>query len=126
MVYNFDAIYRWKSFLKRNIFHETILKVQVLNYSEQITRNSYLGVFLKILQYSLENTSARDSFLRKFAGLETFLRTSLWHKSFSVSFAIFLRTPFLQNTSDGCFWIVFQILNEEVLLLTAKSFFNSK
>ena len=33
----------------------------------------------------------------------TLLKKSLWHRWFSVGFAKFLRTPFLQNTPGGCF-----------------------
>ena len=49
-------------------------------------------LFLEISQNPQENTCARDSFL-------TILKKRLWHRCFSVNFAIFLRTPFLQNTS---------------------------
>ena len=34
----------------------------------------------------------------------TLLKKRLWHSCFPVNFAKFLRTPFLQNTSTGCFW----------------------
>ena len=33
------------------------------------------------------------------SGLATLLKKRLWHRCFSVNFAKFLRTPFLQNTS---------------------------
>ena len=33
----------------------------------------------------------------------TLLEKSLWHRCFPVNFAKFLRTPFLQNSSGGCF-----------------------
>ena len=36
----------------------------------------------------------------------TLLKKRLWHRCFPVNFAKFLRTPFLQNTSGGCFWIL--------------------
>ena len=41
----------------------------------------------------------------KVAGLSpaTLLKKRLWHSAFRVDFATFLRTPFLQNTSVGCF-----------------------
>ena len=35
--------------------------------------------------------------------LVTLLKKRLWHRSFPVNFAEFLRTSFLQNTSGGCF-----------------------
>ena len=52
-------------------------------------------VFLKISQYSQENTCARVSFLIRLQalGLQVFSRC------FPVNFAKFLRTPFLQNNS---------------------------
>ena len=45
-------------------------------------------------------------FLDKVAGLrlpETLLKKRFWHRCFSVNFAKFLRTLFLQNISGGCF-----------------------
>ena len=44
-------------------------------------------------------------FFNKVAGLRptTLLKKSLWRRCFPVNFAKFLRTPFTQNTSDGCF-----------------------
>ena len=33
----------------------------------------------------------------------TLLKKNLWHRCSLVNFAKFLRTPFLQNTSGGCF-----------------------
>ena len=54
-------------------------------------------VFLEISQNSQEKTCARVSFLIKF------LKKRFWHRCFTVSFAKFLRTPFLQNISGGCF-----------------------
>ena len=42
-----------------------------------------------------------ESLFNKVADLRpaTLLKKRLWHKSFPVNFAKFLRTPFLQNTS---------------------------
>ena len=34
----------------------------------------------------------------------TLLKKRLWHRFFLVNFAKFLRTPFLQKTSGGCFY----------------------
>ena len=46
-------------------------------------------------------------FLNKVAGLRpaTLLKKRLSHRWFPVNFAKFPRTPFLKNTSGGCFWI---------------------
>ena len=58
-------------------------------------------VFLEISQNYQEDTCASVSFLNKVAGLRlaNLLKKRLWHKCFSVKFAKFLRTPFLQYTS---------------------------
>ena len=42
-------------------------------------------------------------FINKDAGLRP-AKKGLWHRCFPVNFAKFLRIPFLQNTSGGCFW----------------------
>ena len=55
----------------------------------------WIKVFLEISQNSQENTCV--SFLIKL------LRKRLWHRRFSVNFAKFLRTRFLQNTSGRLF-----------------------
>ena len=75
-----------------------------------VRRCSVKKVLLEISQSSQESTSTRDSFLIKFqAWPATLLKKNpwhkcfLWHKCFPVNFAKFLRTPFLQNTSGGCF-----------------------
>ena len=71
--------------------------------------------FLKISQNSLENACARASFLKK---------RRLWHKCFPVNFAKFLRIPFLQNTSGGCF--CFRVLSRSVFILNRKPFYLAK
>ena len=53
-------------------------------------------VVFRISQNSQENTHARDSFLIKLLVLSLQLyKKSLWHRSFPVILAKFLRTPFL-------------------------------
>ena len=48
----------------------------------------------------------------KFAGKHLYLRPAtllkkrFWHRCFRVNFVKFLRTSFLKNTSDGCFYTV--------------------
>ena len=79
-------------------------------------------MFLVISEKSHESTCARTSFLIKLqaSGLRpaTLLEKRLWHSCFPVNFAKLLRTPFLQNTSGGCFWrklTVFQEFSDFVL-----------
>ena len=56
-------------------------------------------LFLEISQNLQENTCARVSFLIKLQ--------RLWRRCFPVSFAKFLRTPFLQNTSGQLLLLIF-------------------
>ena len=39
-----------------------------------------------------------------------FVKKRLQHLCFPLTFAKFLRTPFLQNTSGGCFWVSYRNL----------------
>ena len=69
-----------------------------LRYSEAaVHRFSSKLAFLKILQYSPENTCIGISFLKKVADLKgrNSIRKRLEHMSFPVSINTFLRTAFL-------------------------------
>ena len=62
----------------------------------------------KIFRSSIFRSSRPEVFCKK-SVLKNFrpatlLKKRLWHRCFPVNFAKFLRIPFLQNTSDGCFW----------------------
>ena len=81
-----------------DVTHITVNDISVGVEAEAVVqRCSVKKVFLEISQNSQENTCARVSFLI------TLLKKRLWHRCFPVNFAKFLRTPFLQNTSGGCF-----------------------
>ena len=56
-------------------------------------------VLLKISRNSQENTCARASFLINLqtSGLELYLKQKIWHMCLPVSFATFLRTPFIEH-----------------------------
>ena len=75
--------------------------------SEAVVRRcSAKEVFLEISQNSQENSCARDSFLIKLSCRPrppTLFKKNIWHRSFPVNFAKFLRTPFSQHTSNGGF-----------------------
>ena len=64
-----------------------------------------IGV-LKNLSKFTESTCARVSFLIKLqaSGLQLYWKR-FWLRCFPMNFEKFLRTPFLQNTSGGCFCI---------------------
>ena len=87
---------------------ELLLDLKTASYINKICNNSYVvykfrsshpdcfvkKMFLEISQNSQENTCVRVSFL---------LKKRPWHRCFPLNFAKFLRTPFLQSTSGGCF-----------------------
>ena len=59
------------------------------------------SLFLKILQNIQENTSARSSYLIKLLKIPaTLLKKRVRHRCFPINFAKFLRTAFLQSTSE--------------------------
>ena len=64
----------------------------------------------------LQNLRLADSFDKQLMNRSsrpepaTLLKKRLWHRCFPVNFAKFLRTPFLQNTSGGCFCMNIDIL----------------
>ena len=62
-------------------------------------------MFLEISQNSQESNLCQSLFFNKVAGLRPAKRDSDTG-CFSEKFAKFLRKPFLQNTSGGCFWIL--------------------
>ena len=67
-----------------------MIDMEEIGHTEAAIRGVLLKkVFLKISQNSQENTCARVSFLIKLQA----------YRCFPVSFAKFLRSPFLQNTS---------------------------
>ena len=68
-------------------------------------------VFLEISQNS-HKTSVLESLFNEVAGLKTcnFIKKRLHQNCFSVKFAKFLRTSFLQNTSEWLFLIGFGII----------------
>ena len=68
---------------------------------EAFCKKSVLRNFAKFTGKHL----CQSLFFIKVAGLRsaTLLKKKLWHRFFPMNFAKFLRTPFLQNTSGGCF-----------------------
>ena len=78
--------------------------------------NSSAGVFLKTVLLksspdSQKNTCVGVSFFNKVAALRpaTLLKKRLWHKCFPANLVKFSRSPFLQNTTDGCFFSGFYV-----------------
>ena len=89
-----------------------------IKYSKQLTTNfnksSRPEVFCRkgVLSNFAKFTGkylCQGLLFNKVAGLRpaTLLKKRLWHKCFPVNFTKFLRTPFLQNTSGGCFCSTF-------------------
>ena len=79
-----------------------ILKYLTIQTRTVVRRCSVKKMFLKFSQYSQEYTSLGVS--NKVAGPKVnFIKKRLQYKCFPVNIGKFLRTPFLQNTSGGCF-----------------------
>ena len=75
-------------------------RMKFLKESKAVTQKcSVKQVLLETSQNSRENTCARFSFFNKVAGLRsaTLLKKRLWHGCFPVTFAKFIRTPFLKE-----------------------------
>ena len=71
--------------------------------TEAVVQRCFVNkVFLEISQNSQENTCVRVSLLIKLQA-SNFIKKETLAQVFPVKFAEFLRTPFLQNTSSGCF-----------------------
>ena len=103
-----------KMFCNLKTSHETAIMIEVFRglqkqplevfYKKGVLRN-----FAKFTGKHLENTrktgkqpNTRKTALRP----ATLFKKSLWHRCFSVNFAKFLRTPFLQNTSGRRFLVL--------------------
>ena len=87
-------IYILFSLVSRNVFvfSRKLHLMWIIHLQEQLPEVLQEKVFLEISQNSKEITCDRVSFLTAF-------KKGLWHRCFPVSFAKFLRTPFLQNIS---------------------------
>ena len=68
---------------------------------EVVCKKDVLKRFSKII----EKCQCQGLFLNKNSDIKdcNFNKKRLWHRCFPVNFAKFLRTPFLLNTSGGCF-----------------------
>ena len=81
-----------------DLLYPSVNEFRFVEITEAVVQKcSVKKVFLKMSQNSQENIRVRV--LRP----PTLLKKRFWHRCFPVNFAKFLRTPFLQNTSDGCF-----------------------
>ena len=72
-------------------------------------------------------TPVLESLFSKFAGLRPAkLLKKLKYRCFPVKFVKFLRTPFLQSTSNGCFFRCFLIIliSSSLIINVNKLFFN--
>ena len=91
-----------------NIFHWCIWTM-IQKQSEEVTKRCYVKKkkMLKIFAKFTEKQLRQSLFFNKAAGMRpkacNFIKKRLWRRCFPVNFAKFIRTPFLQNTSGGCF-----------------------
>ena len=81
-------------------FTKTNLAIVFINRFQK-QRPRRCSLFLKILQNIQENTSAGSSYLIKLLKIPaTLLKKRVRHRCFPINFAKFLRTAFLQSTSE--------------------------
>ena len=101
--------------MQKTFFGTLILQntLQPLVFVAKIVRSSRLQMFFKIgvLKIFASFTGKHlcwSPLLMKLQAWRSanFIKTRLQHGCFPVKFIKFLRTPFVQNTSGGCFWIV--------------------
>ena len=93
---------------------QTSLSTLITRFFDKFFRSSHQrcsmkkGV-LKIFTKFRGKHLCQSLFFNKAAGLgpATLLKKRLWHTCFPANFVKFLRTPFLQSTSGGCFWFFF-------------------
>ena len=90
-----------------NIFHWCIWTM-IQKQSEEVANRRYVKKkLLKIFAKFTEKQLRQSLFFNKAAGMRpeacNFSKKRLWRRCFPVNFAKFIRTPFLQNTSGGCF-----------------------
>ena len=80
-----------------------LIKISRSNHPEVFCEKGVLGNSTKFKGKHL----CQGLFFNKVKGLRaaTLLKKRLWHRCFPVNFAKLLRNLFLQNISDGCFWI---------------------
>ena len=77
-------------------------KVQFYIFRSNHQRCSVIKVVFRNFAKFTGKHLCKSLFFNKVAGLKsaTLLKKNLWHRCFPVNFTKFLRTPFLQNTSE--------------------------
>ena len=111
--------HQWWSILRKylatsthELFLQEICTIDVWEGLIYLFRSSRLEVFCK--KDALRNFAkfsgkhlCQSLFFNKVADLrpETLSKKSIWYSCFPVSFVEFVRTPFLQSTSNGCFYV---------------------
>ena len=85
--------------------------------AEVDSKISFQAIYIQVSRSSRPEVFCKKGFLRNFAKFtgkhlcqrlfinEALFKKSLWHRCFPINFAKFLRAPFLQNSSGGCFWV---------------------
>ena len=107
-IYSASRFFIWKSFIddKSSIKLSMITMITSMTNSRSSCPEVFCkkGVLTNFAKFTGKHLCQR-LFFNKVAGLRpsTLLKKRLWHRCFPVNLAKFLRTPFSQNTSGGCF-----------------------
>ena len=93
-----------KIYISQNTRKKNMHKINSAKFLESINNRSII--------ISINHELCWLLFFKKVAGIRpaTLLKKRLWHRCFPVNFAKFLRTPFSQNTSGGCFYHLIVLL----------------
>ena len=100
---NLHSVVPWMS---RNSLLETGADIQNLSGSNRIRTDNHLvkeDSFIWPNWAVIQWCSVKKVFLETGLRLATLLKRRLWHRCFPVNFMKFLRTPFLQNTTERLF-----------------------
>ena len=102
-------MYSWGKIKEDVVLIGLTVKKQPLEvfFEERCTIMGLTGVFI-VECLTLRSSPSPQMFFKRGEGPErkvcTFIKNRSQHRCFPVKFAKFLRTPFLQSTSGGCFW----------------------
>ena len=103
--------------LERQLFTLRFVEDSGKKLVEVDSKISFQAIYIQVSRNSRPEVFCKKGFLRNFAKFtgkhlcqrlfinETLFKKSLWHRCFPINFAKFLRAPFLQNSSGGCFWV---------------------
>ena len=112
--------YFWEALNSFKFKYFVLLRKLQMKLPSELSFNAFRSLAMEFRTFNLliprrlVRSSRQEVFYKNGVQLNkrpaTLLKKSLWHRCFPVNFAKFLRTLFLQKTSGGCFWLVYDFL----------------